>query len=147
MNLDYRLPIQFQKDRIDYSQATEWFLRNEAPLGDIVLNSDSIDFTTNEASVPILDFAYCIKYTLSILDKENEDVFDFLDGEREIFFKKDSGQIEITCNYKDGMIKVSYDTFCGVVKDFFYKVEKELKQEYPGLKDNIKFDTWYHREL
>lgn len=147
MIIDYRIPLNFTADDTDYSEASEWFLRNEAPLGDIVLSQNSIDFTSNEASIPILDFAYCMNYSLSILKNENEDIFDFLDGEKEIYFKRLADKIIISTNYKEGSIELSFKEFEDKVKDFFKRVEKELKEEYPGLKDNSKFESWYHRKL
>lgn len=142
--LDYKLSSPWNdkaKWPSDFSSVDEMALRYDLLLGDVVLKTDTCDFSAKWGWVPVVDFAVSLRQIVNVLSEHNntEATFEFTESNAIIRFKQEEGTVRITANYVTCDAYVSFAQLQTTVKEFVDRIGCEFAQQYGSLNKNPSF--------
>lgn len=118
---------------------TEWALRYECFLGDVRLEVDGADFSTNWGWVPVLDFALGICALLEGLQDGCQCVFEFTESEARLEFNRMGQTVELSANYTTGTARVEFQELLESARNLVVRLGSRLGMANPGLTRNLGF--------
>jgi len=106
-------------------------------LGDLILESNMANLSTQDMHMPIVDLALAFKYIISNARPRSHETFEFTESGDTIRFTFDSNNnVEIVSSYSPGVIEISLTSLRQMTIDLASKVYMEITTRYPELKQN-----------
>jgi hypothetical protein len=130
--------------QINLSSADEMTIRYNLFLGDIVMQIETCDFSTNWGWVPVLDFIISLNDIICELNKHShfEIIFEFTESEANIKFERDGIFLLVSASYVQGTSKVLFDDFSIELEVFTSRVIKDILNNFPESKNNVWFNQF-----
>ncbi len=138
MHLDYSLSGSWDKDPSFLTSANESDLRYYAFPGDIILQKEQTDLSTDWGWVQLVDFALALRGILQKIESEGgaEAQFEFTESDATLHFDRHGHDIAISGSYAPGKIVVPLAQFKKQVLEFAHRLDAELVSKQPDLREN-----------
>ena len=117
----------------------EWMLRYCYFLGDLVLQVDGVDFSTDWGWVPVWDAALSFRAILTSIRPGESRQFEFTESEAIVRFDRSDHDVWVTSSYALGRARVALVDFQVAANSLVNQMRSQLASDWPALVNNPSF--------
>ncbi|GAA4626138.1 hypothetical protein GCM10023196_033140 [Actinoallomurus vinaceus] len=126
-------------DAVDLSTASSVRLLYSLFMGDIVVRSAAVDFTTKFGSVSMLSVLTGLPEAISDALISGKGKFQFFEQDEHLVMRRRGDCVEIRCSYAEGVMRVANEELVIAILQFSKQSVVDTVEQYPEILDNPNF--------